>query len=137
MSWARLWAFVWLLLGMSALPTSSRIAPVDQCRESDREEPIPAKSATTEQPPADSDKKEKSPEYSFGPHVDVWDGPAARSASTGPGQIITPMVAERMDDSFVPAHGEQLCLLVGHFLTNHTAHCWLASRYPHAPPARV
>lgn len=138
MSWARLWALVWLLLGTSALPTGSRIAQADPSVDMGREESLPMKAASAEQEPKDSDEDEqdKPTAWLFGPRIDVWDGPAARIASTGSGLVLTPaVVGDRTDCPPVPSALEWTFSPAGHLLHGPTAHHWLANRYSHAPPS--
>jgi len=135
MSWARVWAYVWLLLGTSALSASGRVAPAEPPSDADRDECLPAKSVPADQTLADSDKQDKTREWSQGPRVDVWDGPATRIASMGSGTVLPPaLTGDRADYPIAPTDEDRLSFPVCHFVTGQADRCWLTSYYPHAPP---
>ncbi len=138
MSWVRIWALMWLLLATSALPTSGRIAQADASKDLGQEKSLPMGTAPAEQKPTDSDEddKDKTSEWSFGPRIDVWDGPAARIASTGSGMVLTPaVVGERTDHGPVPSDLERTLFPAYHPSNGQVTRYWLANRYPHAPPS--
>ncbi|NLX13139.1 MAG: hypothetical protein GXY44_05705 [Phycisphaerales bacterium] len=138
MSWFRVWAFLCLLLGTSALPAISRSASAQPPMAYDRAESVPTESASEGQPPIDADNEEKSSACFCVPQVDVWDGPTTRLTLTGAGQVLIPtLMGIHADCPSTLPNGGRHFITVCRFPTGPTARYWLANRYPHAPPGQV